>query len=208
MLNSSCSAKQVLGRLLSRCWCPTPSTCIPSRRSVPSTTTCSARHGHLRLAEPLRALTPVWIQNVQASRIHLPASLGSTGITPLQRYYGRSDFSMTGSSCRSSGNEHRHDAMEISLLHVHGLPDHSAANHPAPPRHRFRTLPLSVTGLPNRVQASPFGSRLAADARPNRVRHPADWSFTSCCSPPRLATPQLQSVTGRRASAWGGLPPP
>jgi hypothetical protein len=32
--------------------------------------------------------------------------------------------------------------------------------------------------------------------RPNRVRHyPTDWSFTSCCSPPRLATTQLQLVT-------------
>ena len=29
----------------------------------------------------------------------------------------------------------------------------------------------------------------------SRVRYPTDWSFTSCCSPPRLATTQLQSVT-------------
>src|SRR5205823_10395741 len=43
--------------------------------------------------------------------------------------------------------------------------------------------------------ASPFASRLATPRRPNRVRYPTDWPFTSCCSPPRLATTQLQSAT-------------
>jgi hypothetical protein len=34
------------------------------------------------------------------------------------------------------------------------------------------------------------------DDSPNRVRHdPTDWSFTSRCSPPRLAATQLRSVT-------------
>ncbi len=42
---------------------------------------------------------------------------------------------------------------------------------------------------------SPFASRLVTSHRPNRVRYPTDWPFTSCCSPPRLATTQLQSVT-------------
>ena len=39
-------------------------------------------------------------------------------------------------------------------------------------------------------------SKLAGIARPNRVRHPTDWSFTSCCSPPRLTATQLPLVTG------------
>lgn len=33
------------------------------------------------------------------------------------------------------------------------------------------------------------------DDRPNRVRYPTDWTFTSRCSPPRLAATQLRSVT-------------
>jgi hypothetical protein len=43
--------------------------------------------------------------------------------------------------------------------------------------------------------------------RPNRVRTPTDRSFTSRCSPPRLAATQLRSVSGRRAYARRGLAP-
>ena len=43
--------------------------------------------------------------------------------------------------------------------------------------------------------ASPLASRLATSHRPNRVSYRTDWPFTSCCSPPRVATTQLQSVT-------------
>ena len=117
----------------------------------------------------------------------------------LHRYYGRSD------SCPA-------------LLRRTGLPDscarpsgHSVSNHLAYPRRRFRTLPLSAVGFPpfaRGVWASPFASRLASYARPNRVRHPTDWPFTSCCFPPRLAATRLHSVTGRRAHTWGGLAPP
>src|SRR5258708_951008 len=44
-------------------------------------------------------------------------------------------------------------------------------------------------------------------ARPNRVRYPTDCTFTSRCSPPRLAATQLRSVTGRSVLAWRGLTP-
>jgi len=68
--------------------------------------------------------------------------------------------------------------------------------------------PTSSTDYPrSRVPASPFLRRLAGIIRPNRVRHPADWSFASCCSPPCLVATQLQSASGRRATAWRGLPP-
>ena len=91
---------------------------------------------------------------------------------------------------------------QVSLLHVHDLPDHSVSNHPICSHRSFSTLPLSSMGSPlTQVQASPFPSRLAIHIRPNQVRHPTDWSFTSCCSPPRLAATQLQSVTSRRAHA-------
>jgi hypothetical protein len=107
----------------------------------------------------------------------------------LHRYYGRSD------SCSALLT------VQVSLVHVPGLCRHSASNHLAAPRRRFDTLPLSAAGLPCRVRASPLPSRLAERARPNRVRHPADWLLTSGCSPPRLAATQLPSVTGRRAYA-------
>ena len=74
------------------------------------------------------------------------------------------------------------------------------------------------------LQASPFTRRLADNSRPNRVRHPTDWSFTSCCFPPCLTATQLHSVTGPesvcpgkdfhptvhvrfQAHECGGLPP-
>jgi len=46
------------------------------------------------------------------------------------------------------------------------------------------------------VWTSPFLRWLVVSARPNRVRHPADWSFTSRCSPPRITATQLRSVSG------------
>jgi len=43
--------------------------------------------------------------------------------------------------------------------------------------------------------ASPFTRRLAPSHRPNRVPQRTDGPLTSCCSPPRVTTTQLQSVT-------------
>ena len=101
---------------------------------------------------------------------------------------------------------------QVSLLHVCGLPDHSVSNHPVSRRRRFRTLPLSSTTLPppqgRWVKASPGPSRLAGSTRPKRVRHPTDWSSTSCCSPPRLTATQLQSVTGWKAFGLKGTRTP
>jgi hypothetical protein len=51
---------------------------------------------------------------------------------------------------------------QVSLLHVHDLPDHSVSNHHTDPRRRFDTLPLSAAGLPpsGGVWTSPLPSRL------------------------------------------------
>jgi hypothetical protein len=81
--------------------------------------------------------------------------------------------------------------------------DHSVSNHLwrlrlAKARYLWagRTEKASLRVFSQReLGASPFPSGLATSHRPNRVRVPTDWSFTSCCSPPRLATTQLQSVT-------------
>ena len=115
-----------------------------------------------------------------------------------QRYYGGSD------SCTPL------PSAQVSLLNVLNLPDHSVPKHPVLPCRRFltlrafaqrdrcpRCLSAFLPGLLSMwVQASPLGDRLAGGTRPKRVRYPTDWSFTSCCSPPRLAATQLQSVTG------------
>jgi hypothetical protein len=57
-------------------------------------------------------------------------------------------------------------------------------------------LPMDRTYRQRRHLGFAITQQAHHDDRPNRVRHyPTDWSFTSCCSPPRLATTQLQSVT-------------
>ena len=43
--------------------------------------------GFLPLVEPFPALSRVVVPSFCLSRLHLPASLGSAGITPLPRYY-------------------------------------------------------------------------------------------------------------------------
>ena len=134
-----------------------------------------------------------------ASRLHLPASLGSTGVTPSRRYYGRSDSCPVGSS-----------PLGLELRPCSG-------RSPCFTHTPFLTLPSPTTPSPLsslshatpqldrspetffRVKASPVTRWLADAMRPNRVRHPTDGSFTSCCSPPRLAATQLQSVTGWKA---------
>ena len=79
--------------------------------------------------------------------LHLPASLDSTGITPLHRYYGGSDFCMAAKSWPRC-------SMQISSLTVSGLRDRSVTNHPTASRHRFDTLPFQRVGLPVTVDRS------------------------------------------------------
>src|SRR5262249_52563971 len=98
-------------------------------------------------------------------------------------------------------------AKQVSLFHVPYLPT-------LPPPTTLRRPVCMVwfhhTGLPEDVpqpeclslfmaSVRHLGFALATQAhhddRPNRVRYPTDGSFTSCCSPPRLLTTQLHSVT-------------
>src|SRR5437773_11600503 len=64
-----------------------------------------------------------------------------------------------------------------------------------------------MAGMRTLVGLRLLPGRLVGRIRPNRVRHPTDWSTTSDCSPRRLAAAQLSSVSGRRAYAWRGLAP-
>ncbi len=68
-------------------------------------------------------------------------------------------------------------------------------NTPRPPIDAFTRYPSARWVSPHGGKASPLASRLAGYVKPNRVRHPADWSLTSGCSPPRLAATQLPSVS-------------
>ena len=109
-----------------------------------------------------------------SSPLHLPASLRSRGITPLMRYYGRSDscrvvqrLGCVGECVSPSGPDADHGPRllgrgrlyaagsqtvtacprQVSLLHVHSRP-----TIPSPPtldcsHRRFHTLPLSAMGF-------------------------------------------------------------
>src|SRR6266446_1003417 len=59
-------------------------TCVQSRPPVPPR---PIGLGFLPLVEPFPALPRVVVPSLYLSRFHLPASLGSTGITPLLCYY-------------------------------------------------------------------------------------------------------------------------
>lgn len=176
------------------------STCAWSRRTVWPTATRDgpAGGGPLRLVEP-SALPPVCVPQVWSLGIPLPGALRSTGITRLPRYYGSSD------SCRSLSGDR-----QVSLRHVLRLPNHSASNHLVFPRHRFDTLPFSVTGFPVRPEVpsafrcSNLGSGLrhlpaGSPKTPGRIEFTcvADWPFASRYSPPRLAATQFRSATSR-----------
>jgi hypothetical protein len=82
--------------------------CARSTRKVAPTT---IGLGLFRLveAELSPPLSPVQLTGPSSwsSRFHFPASLGSTGITPLLRYYGCSDSRRA--ALRALGHEHRSD---------------------------------------------------------------------------------------------------
>src|SRR5262249_44759065 len=90
---------------------PGLSTCARSRPLVPP---MPIEHGSLRLVEPLPALPTVFVPLFCLSRFHLPTSLGSTGITPLLRYYRGSVTFRRGSSGLLADHERRSFAVAFS----------------------------------------------------------------------------------------------
>ena len=134
-------------------------------------------------------------------------SLGSRPVTALLRYYGRSVSCPPGSSAYLQ-HELRLLRGQVSLIHATWSSSPSVSNHPCASHGRFRTLPLNSVGFPLPGLGFTTIWQARQSHRPNRVSYRTDGSFTSGCSPPRLATTQLPSVTGRRAFAWGGLSPP
>ena len=162
--------------------------------------TKGSTHGHLAWISPA-CFSP----HGHCRRFCFPTSVrhASTFLPPftprplqaLHRYYEGSD------SCPA-------------LLRRTGLPasrarpsDHSISNHLTCLHRSFVTLLSSVDPPLSRVQTSPITSRLAGHVRPNRVRHPTDWSFTSRCFPPRLTATQFRSVKGLSVCLKGTCTP-
>ena len=144
---------------------------------------------------------------MRVSRIPLPAPLRSTPVTALRHYYERSDSCAGGSSAPRSMNTVLTPA-QVSLRPVPRRCHHSVSTHRTCPAVPFARYPSGAT-----ASCVTAGSDFAGPTRAHRSRpavsssSPTDWSLTSDCSPPRLATTQLPLVTGRRASAWRGLAP-
>ena len=101
------------------------------------------------------------------------------GTGPAARSPSRSRAGLPDSRLQPSGRSFSNHLRKLRL---------ARARHPSAGRTKI-TSPFGELG------ASPLSSRLATPHRPNRVRQPTDWPFTSCCSPPRVTTTQLQSVT-------------
>src|SRR5208283_1902854 len=160
-----------------------------------------ASRAHVRLSP--KALGRGSIPDPPKFLIHLPASLRSRPITALLRSYGRSDScSCRPGSARALPSGHPFGSPRAGLPDSRTRPsDHSVSNHLCALRlakARYlsadRTKTASQRVFSQReLGASPLASRLATHHRPNRVSYRTDWPFTSCCSPPRVTTTQLQA---------------
>ena len=96
--------------------------------------------------------------------------------------------------------------VQISLLHVHGLPTIPSPNTQCSPAAALTRYPSALRVRP---KAPDFTIEWQArqSTRPNRVRQPTDWPFISGCFPPRLTATQLPSIMGRRTHTQRGLAP-
>lgn len=166
-------------------------------------------HWSLRLVEPRSpgALPSVGLASVLPSRFHFPASLGSTSVTTLPGYYGRSDscpavlrtriWVMNAVASRTGLSDSGSRALvTIPSPNTPCRPGIALSRYPS-----ARRASLQRAFTRRRVWASPLASRLAAASGRIEFTSVTDWSLTSGCSPPRLTATQLPSVTGRRTLA-------
>ena len=144
------------------------------------------------------------------SRIYLPATLCSTGVTLLHRSYGGSD-SCHGLSPIGRSPIFTYGAFLTipSPTTVSSLPSlttlfpgvadfrrgvMTSGSYEVVPTSPFR-LPPARPMIVHVGLGFVFAPQTHRVSRPNRVRIPTDWSFTSCCFPPHLAVTRLRSVT-------------
>ena len=174
-------------------------------------------HGSLPLVEPSRALPTVFVPVFCLSRFHLPASLCSTGITPLLRSYEGS-VTFRGTVLRTAlGHERRSfprivipDSCRSNFLPFYHHPPYALLlQRSLSRRRRGRRSCLALHG-------SASGSRLRSALR--RLANASgrivfnivlfmDWQFVSGCLPPRPSTTQFPSTTDSQCSVRWGLPP-
>ena len=136
-------------------------------------------------------------------------SLRSRPITALPRYYGRGDSCPPrGVQCSGSSQRPLPPLLgeQVSLIHALRLPTipspntavrSASSSQGALPHQRVgpRELPSGNSGLRLSYAGSPHHTGRIEFSPLLWESLLTDWSFTSCCSPPRLATTQLQSVT-------------
>src|SRR5207244_9563131 len=147
---------------------------------------------------------PFALLAVSTSRLHLPASLRSTGITRLLRYYGRSDSCRDG-RCgfapvfRSLQPRRELQARSVGVWpdqkpHLPEVPVLIPGRSPLFTTRTFRpfrlqppvALPVGRSGrVPYRADAiwtSPFTRRLARTTGRIEFACATDWTFTCGCS--------------------------
>jgi hypothetical protein len=163
--------------------------------------------GCLPLVEPFPALSRVVVPSFCLSRFHLPASLGSTSITSLLRYYGGS----VTSRAQFFGFSTDHERCFLSRFVI---PDSYCSNfrpfYLQPPYAFLSFCSLCSPGIGRGIVAPPLrdGFRSWLRHRKGGLANASgriefnvvlfmDWSFASGCSPPRLSTAQLPSATDR-----------
>ena len=163
-----------------------------------------ARFRRRRTESPAGSARRHWAEVIGAA-VHPRSSTFLRPLAPgplqaLRRFYGRSD-SCSPSSSAFLRHERRLYGEQVSLFYSHDLPailSPTTCGCSVSPRHAtcrwIEPSKLPHEAFPQRqLGASSLASRLATPRRPNRVSMRTDWPFTSCCSPPRVATTQLQA---------------
>ena len=103
--------------------------------------------------------------------LHSSTFLSPFARRPLRRFTATTDsLTPVRQALRGKPMNTSLSSTQVSLIHARNRCDHSAANHPAPPRHRFNTLPISVTGFRSLGEQSGFRPSLAGSSRsPGRI---------------------------------------
>ena len=144
------------------------------------------------------------LRGLVSSRIHFPASLGSTvvtrflatmdALTPFGRFFG------------PQGHELRFPR-RVSLIPALGLPaipspTIGATTGDRPVVRRLGSSPIArFTGFATHSKARPSTPTESSSHRPHLGACVTDWSFSLRCSPPRLAATQLRFHTPRLFAA-------
>ena len=103
--------------------------------------------------------------------LHSSTFLSPFARRPLRRFNATTDaLTPVGLALRGKHLNSSLSSPQVSLIHARNLLDHSVVNHPVLPRHRFHTLPLSVTDFRPLSERSGFHPSLAGSSQtPGRI---------------------------------------